>query len=112
MSSARACEGQPYFVEFADDALFVYLHITSVVEVNAIDREMSLLGAFPYAGVRYEPCYPAAVPSEPLRVIYAGHHALYYKVADETKVVTIVYIEDQRRDPANRFTDIEGFYGS
>lgn len=111
MSSARACEDQSYFVDLADDTLFVYVHITSAAEVNAIDREISLLGAFPYAGVRYEPCYSAAVPSEPLRVIYAGHHALYYKVADETKVVTIVYIEDQRRDPAKRFTDIEGFYG-
>ena len=46
-----------------------------------------------------------------LYVAYAGHYGIYYEISDDVRRVDVVFIEDQRRDPNNRFSDIQNFYG-
>ena len=111
MNSAERSEEPAYSVALSSSAYFVYAHITVQSDLAAVDKVLGMLADFPHMGVRYEPAYAANTLGFPARVIYAGHYAIYYEVDDEARAIGIDYIEDQRRDLANRFTDIEGFYG-
>lgn len=104
--------GEPaYSVVLSDDALFVYLRITGRADEAAVDAALDAIATMPYISRRYDPVYEAAKPPFPVRVLYAGHFGIYYEVDDDAMRVGVVFIEDQRRDPMARFTDIRSFYG-
>lgn len=111
MTDESADEVIEYDVVLSNDALFVYLNITRAADAEAIDNILALLGCFPYLGHLYDPLYEAARLPFDLYVMHAGHYDIYYEVSEELKTVSIIFIEDQRRDPNNRFSDIQRFYG-
>ena len=63
-----------------------------------------LLTRNPELGRVYDPLYEAARPPMELRVIYTGHYGIYYTPDHERKLIRVHFIEDQRMDPASRFS--------
>lgn len=108
---SRTAEEDEYEVVLSNDALFVYLNMPFSADADAVDAKLELLARFPYLGRRYDPLYKAARPSFDVFVTLAGHYSIYYEVSEDTRTVSVAYLEDQRRNPANRFTDIQQFYG-
>lgn len=113
-SSKRGDEaqGDDCTVVLSNNALIVYLSVSSKRDIEAIDHRLELLQVFPYLGQPYRPLYDAAQPAFPVYVTYAGsHYGIYYEVSEDERRVTVDFIEDQRRNPAERFSDTAGFYG-
>lgn len=90
-------------VELTANALTAYLAITSKTSMAAVDRALDLIGTFPLAGVRYEPYYQAARLPFDAYVVYAKNYGIYYEVQKDASCVVVDYIEDERRDPLQRF---------
>lgn len=108
---SHAAEEGEYEVVLSSDALFVYLNMPFSADADAVDAKLGLLARFPYLGRHYDPLYKAARPPFDLFVTLAGHYSIYYEVSEDTRTVSVAYLEDQRRNPANRFTGIQQFYG-
>lgn len=109
--NAASDDAIEYAVSLSNNALHVYLAISSSADAKAVDSMLGLLGFFPRLGHLYEPLYEAARMPFDLYVAYAGHYGIYYEISDDVRRVDVVFIEDQRRDPNNRFSDIQNFYG-
>lgn len=84
----------------AEDAL---MRIGSKADLRAVDNVLQVLATTPLMGRTYDPLYEAAVPEEPIMVVYAGHYGIYYDIDESGPEVNVSYIEDQRADPATRF---------
>ncbi len=67
---------------------------------NALDA----LAIAPGLGMVYDPYYETARLSFEVRVVYAGNHGIYYDYDEQTHIVYVRFIEDERIDPLNRFS--------
>lgn len=99
-----------YEVRLSNNALYVHLNITSETAAQKVEKVLELLQSFPELGHVYEPLYTAAQTPFTMRVIYAGTYGIYYDIDDAAQIVNIDFIEDQRRDPESRFTNVIDFY--
>lgn len=111
MSNSANANEENFNVILSDDALFVFTRIPTDTEYSVVDSTLELLQSSPYLGRIYDPLYEAARPPFVMRVVYAGRYGIYYEVIENRKEVDILFIEDQRRNPNERFSDIELFYG-
>lgn len=99
-------EKGPYTVKLSDLARLVYSSISSKKDFAKVRKMIHLLDTLPEIGRVYDPDYPAARPPFEIRVAFAGRYGIYYIVEEADQCVRILFIEDQRRDPLNRFYGI------
>ncbi len=85
---------------YAEDAIKA---VRSRADRRRIDGVLCVLDTVPGIGRDYDPVYEAVKPPEDVKVAYAGHYGIYYEVVESNALVYVYYIEDQRRDPLNRF---------
>lgn len=92
-----------YDIELTDEALFAYAEIPSDKLYARIGTLIDFLAEHPWYGQEYDPYYRAAMPPVDCRVFYCGYYGVYYNVNEAARLITILAIEDQRRDPLRRF---------
>ena len=100
-------EPRTYTVAMTDEAFYAYYALPSRRIIEHVKHNLRLLETSPYLGRIYDPAYEAKFPPLPCRVLYCGHYGIYYRVDDETKIVTVFALEDQRRNPLDRFTSLK-----
>lgn len=86
------------------EALFQLANIPSNADYDKVKKMMDVLGAIADAGSKYDPAYEAAKPPVECRVVYAGHYGIYYTSDPSPSPVVVFSIEDQRRNPEQRFS--------
>ncbi len=97
--------GAPSFaVEVTDEAYLDLLALPSDGLLERMGRFLKLLATTPFLGRVYDPAYEAKQPPVKCRVLFCGNYGIYYEVNENALTVTILAIEDQRRDPLNRFS--------
>lgn len=96
----------PYEVRLSEAAEIVYRSLLGTSAFAKLKKMIEILDTVPEIGRLYDPDYPAARPDAELRVTYAGRYGIYYTVEEPEKIVRVLFIEDQRRDPLNRFYGI------
>ena len=92
-----------YQVLFTEEAKNAYSRIRSLGDLKEVNDVLRVLDTVPGIGREYDPVYAAARPPFAVMVAYAGHFGIYYVVSEEQHEVQVYFIEDQRRDPLNRF---------
>lgn len=106
MSEDAPDEKPPYTVKLSEAARIAYQSIPSKKDFAKVRKMVHLLDTLPEIGRTYDPDYPAARPPFEMRVAFAGRYGVYYRVEEADETVRILFIEDQRRDPLNRFYGI------
>ncbi len=101
-------EEAPFEVELSDEAFYGYVAISGAKAFGRVDHDLGLLATSPYLGRAYDPAYDAARPSFACRVLHCGNYGIYYSVDEAARLVFVFAIEDQRRNPAERFARLEG----
>lgn len=96
----------PYEVRLSEAAEVMYRSLSSDKAFPKIRKMLDLLDTVPEIGRVYDPDYPAARPDMEMRVTYAERYSIYYVVEESAKLVRVLFIEDQRRNPLNRFYGI------
>ena len=99
-------ETAPYTVTMGPLAETASSFVTSKKDIARIKKMLLLLDTVPYIGQVYDPDYPASRPPFSMRMVFAGRYGIYYVVDEAEKQVYVLFIEDQRRDPLNRFFDL------
>lgn len=94
-------------VVLTDEAFFTYASIPSDRTFDHLDADLKLLGTTPELGRIYDPAYKATRPPFPCRVFYCEKYGIYYRVDEDARTVLVFAIEDQRRNPENRFSTYE-----
>jgi len=94
----------PYEVILTDEAYYAYAAIPSDATFDHVGKCIELLEESPYLGREYDPAYEAMRPPFECRVLFCEHYGIYYSVDDEACAVTIFAVEDQRRNPQDRFS--------
>ncbi len=97
---------ESYDVHVGPLAAVVYESIPSKSDFAKVDKMLLLLDTVPYIGQVYDPDYPASRPPFQMRMVFAGRYGIYYVVDEAEKRVDVLFIEDQRRDPLNRFFEL------
>ena len=92
-----------YEVELTDEAFYAYATLSPERLFRHVDNELDLLRHFPELGEAYDPAYPASRPPFPCRVLYCEHLGIYYRIDEGSRKVIVIALEDQRRNPLNRF---------
>lgn len=92
-----------YKVVLTDEAVYGYANVEGDREYARIGEIIDSLARFPYYGHEYDPYYRAALPPVPCRVFFCGRYGVYYTVDDDSATVTVLAVEDERRDPLGRF---------
>ena len=105
----NAEEPAAYEILFADEAYLAYVALPSDRLFDRITHSIKLLECSPLLGRIYDPAYEAKRPPVPCRVLYCEHYGIYYTVDDEARALYILAIEDQRRDPKNRFSSYSSY---
>lgn len=95
--------GVLYEVRLSSIAEKALADVDARAELAKIDKALSLLDTVTEIGKPYEAPYDAAPPPRSLRVFFTGRYGIYYHVDDDERCVYVDFIEDQRRDPLNRF---------
>ncbi len=95
---------EPFEIEITDEALYAYSDIQSESILRRIEALIDMLALYPFYGEEYEPVYEAAQPPVPCRVLFCTHYGIYYHVNETEKLITVIAIESQRRDPLSRFS--------
>lgn len=93
-----------YEVALTDEAVYAYASIALDRIYERVGELIGTLAQFPYYGQVYEPYYAAAQLPVPCRVLFCAQYGIYYCVDDATRTVTVLAIEDERRDPRRRFS--------
>ncbi|MEE1045590.1 MAG: type II toxin-antitoxin system RelE/ParE family toxin [Olegusella sp.] len=88
-------------IKLTGTASEAYLAIPDT-RIRKVDDALDAIAIMPEIGRIYDPVYEAARPPFEVRVVYASVYGIYYTVDEESGVVFIRYIEDQRMDPAGR----------
>lgn len=101
---ASSDSAREYEVILTDEALYGYSDVRPDSVYERISELIKSLARFPYYGQEYDPYYVAAKPDIPCRVFFCGNYGIYYFVDESTKRVTVLSIEDERRNPAFRFS--------
>ena len=96
---------RPYAVLLADEAVRAYSQVKAKDDLRHIDKVLDILDTVPEIGSPYDPVYEAARPPFEVRVAYAGHYGVYYRILEAARQVHVYFIEDQRRDPLSRFAE-------
>ncbi|WP_172135073.1 hypothetical protein [Adlercreutzia sp. ZJ473] len=99
-------EEPPYEVRLSEAAEVAYRDLAPSAAFPKLRKMLDLLDTVPEIGRIYDPDYPAALPDMKMRVTYAGRYGIYYVVEERLRLVRVLFIEDQRRDPLNRFYGI------
>ncbi len=94
---------EPYEVSLTDEAVYAYASIAPDRIYERVGELIDTLARFPYYGQVYEPYYAAAQSPVPCRVLFCAQYGIYYCVDDVRREVTVLAIEDERRDPRRRF---------
>ncbi len=102
-----ASEEGTFEIEVTDEAFLSYASIPSERVFSHVEADIGLLGTTPFLGREYDPVYEAARPDFPCRVLYCEYYGIYYRVDEAIRRVIVFAIEDQRRNPANRFTSYD-----
>lgn len=97
----------PFDIVMTDEALYAYSEIPSSSVYARIGTLIDFLADHPFYGQEYDPAYKAAMPPIDCRVFFCARYGVYYHVEIEDRVITIVAIEDQRRDPLSRFQVVD-----
>ncbi len=92
-----------YAVTLTQEAEVVYRGIPSKYDFAKVDKMLLILDTLPEIGRVYDPDYEAMRLPFEVRVAYAGRYGVYYTVDEEERQVIVFAIEDQRRNPLNRF---------
>lgn len=100
---AEATEEKPYEIQLTDEAVYAYGEIPSQEIYGRIGSLLDFLTTHPYYGQEYDPYYEAALPPITCRVFYCGRYGVYYHVHENEMLITVLAIEDQRRNPLARF---------
>ena len=95
----------PYTVQMTDEAVYAYARIPSDGVYRRVGDLLGTLASFPRYGQEYDPYYDASRPPVPCRVAFCGRYGIYYHVDDESRTITVLAIEDERRDPKTRFRE-------
>lgn len=80
--------------------------VTAKKDIARVKKMLLLLDTVPYIGQVYDPDYPASRPPFQMRMVFAGRYGIYSVVDEAEKRVDVLFIEDQRRDPLNRFFEL------
>lgn len=96
----------PYRVFLSKRAHQARLEIASKTDRQKIKKMLQVLDTVPEIGRVYDPDYAAARPPFEMRVVSAGRYGIYYVVNEDKRRVDVLFIEDQRRNPLNRFYGI------
>lgn len=98
----------PFGIELTDEAVYAYSEVHPDDVYNRIGTLIDFLTLHPYYGEEYDPAYETAQPPVACRVFFCARYGVYYHVNEGNRMITILAIEDQRRDPLARFTVVEG----
>lgn len=97
-------ERPAFSVMMTDEAVYGCADVEPERVFRRVGELMGALSMWPYYGQAYEPAYEAAAPAVPCRVFYCGAYGVYYTVDEERRLVTVLAVEDERRDPTKRFS--------
>ena len=100
---ASGGEAGRFEVVLADEAFYAYAALPSELVFEHVGEDLALLETTPFMGVAYDPAYETKRPPFACRVLYCECYGIYYRVDEEARQVVVFAIEDQRRDPAQRF---------
>lgn len=103
MGSSAQDERVPFEVQLTDEAVYGLADVSPESVYRRVNDALDVLAAFPWYGSVYDPYYEAARPPAPCRVLFIGRYGLYYVIDEEKQTVTVLAIEDERRDPLGRF---------
>lgn len=93
-----------YEILLTDEAYLAYIALPSERIFDHITHNIGLLASSPLLGQVYDPAYDAKQPPFCCRVLFCEHYGIYYIVDDANLTIHVIAIEDQRRDPLNRFS--------
>lgn len=96
-----------YEVQLTDEAVYGLAEVMPDVVYQRVSEMLSVLATFPRYGEEYDPYNEAARPPVPCRVLFVGRYGIYYTIDEERQKVTVLAIEDSRRDPRNRFKVVD-----
>ena len=97
----------PYDIELTDEALYALASIPSDRIYTRVGDLIDMLAAFPRYGQVYDPYYRAAEPPVACRVLFCGSYGIYYHIDEDKRLVTVLAIEDERRNPLGRFKSVD-----
>lgn len=100
-------EREIFEVVLTDEAFYAYASIPSDRAFDHLDADLKLLETTPELGRVYNPAYKATRLPFPCRVFYCEQYGIYYRVDKDERTVLVFAIEDQRRNPENRFSAYE-----
>ena len=88
-----------------DVVTFLGEHVESPRVLNRIEKYLRALRTFPEMGQDYSPTYEASWPPISCRwiAIPSTSFTVYYHFFEEAKRVVVLFIENQRSDPTQRF---------
>ena len=96
-------ETRPFDIQLTDEAVYAFADITSQETCDRISALIDFTALHPFYGQEYDPYYAAAQPPIPCRVFYCGRYGVYYHVDEKRHQITVMAIEDHRRNPLDRF---------
>lgn len=79
----RDREPKAYEVLLTDEAKLAYRLVKSKRDLRRVDKMLDILDTVPDIGGPYDPVYEAAKPPFELKVVYAGHYGIYYRVLED-----------------------------
>lgn len=97
----------PFDIEMTDEAVYAYSAVQPDEVYARIGSLIDFLAGHPYYGEEYDPAYEAARPPIDCRVFFCARYGVYYHVDEERRLITVLAIENQRRNPMNRFSLID-----
>ncbi len=96
----------PFLIEMTDEAVYAYSAVQPDDVYARIGALIDFLAEHPYYGEEYDPAYNAARPPIDCRVFFCARYGVYYHIDEEKLIITILAIENLRRNPMNRFSMI------
>lgn len=95
---------QLFAVEIPDEAV-AFLKTLPAKVIVKVSHSIDLLVSTPFIGRIYDPEFETATPPEGCRRLMVSSTTIeiFYVVDEEACCVDVVYIDDARMDPKNRF---------
>ncbi len=93
----------PYRVTLTENAKRASTYVKARSDIDKVKKILRILDTLLEIGRVYDPDYEAMRLPFEVRVAYAGRYGVYYTVDEEEHQVIVFAIEDQRRNPLNRF---------
>lgn len=96
-------EQPPYRVVLTENAKLAKGYVHSRNDIEKIKKILRILDTLPEIGRVYDPDYEVMRLPFEVRVAHAGRYGVYYVVDEGEQTVIVFAIEDQRKNPLNRF---------